>query len=80
MTKDEKVLRAESFLKQEKLVLVDYRDVLRKEFLKRRSQNQSYSLRDFARLLNLDASQLSRILHKKSGLSKKNADRVVEEF
>lgn len=58
----------------------DYLDILRKEFDARKSGNQSYSLRAFARDLELSPSRLSEVLSNKSGLSEKTAQKVAQKI
>lgn len=47
----------------------DYRDFLLREFDKRRARNAFYSLRAYARDLELSPSRLSEVLNRKKGLS-----------
>ena len=56
---------------------MDYRDLIRAEFLKRRTKEPFYSLRQFAKELELSPMHLSYLLRGKRGLSKKNARRVA---
>ncbi len=56
----------------------NYREVLNAEYLKKRARNSSYSLRSFARLIQLDATQLSDVLRGKRGLSRKSATRIAQ--
>jgi len=46
-----------------------YHDLLIEEFERRKQLNESYSLRSYARNLNLSAPRLSKILKKKEGIS-----------
>ena len=55
----------------------DYRDLLRDEFAARYSRNRVYSLRAFARDLDLRPSHLSDVLKGKLGLSAKSAAEVA---
>ncbi len=55
----------------------DYRDVLRDEFAARCSRNRLYSLRAFARDLDLRPSHLSDVLRGKLGLSARSAMQVA---
>lgn len=55
----------------------DYIEILSLEFEKRKLANSSYSLRAYARDLNLSAPRLSQILNKKSGLSYEAAEEVA---
>jgi len=54
----------------------DYRLVLKAELERRRSRNASYSLRAFARDLELSPSRLSRVLNGKEALSRPRAERI----
>ena len=56
------------------------RDLLRNELAKRKSNNSYYSLRAFARDLELGSTSLSDLLAGKRSLSKRNIDRVVEKL
>jgi plasmid maintenance system antidote protein VapI len=56
---------------------MDYRDLIKAEFLKRRNADSFYSLRNFAKDLELKPSHLSYILRKEKGLSKDNAVRIA---
>lgn len=58
----------------------DYLDILKKEFDARKRVNQSYSLRAFARDLELSPSRLSEVLSNKSGLSEKSAQKVAKKI
>lgn len=55
----------------------DYRSILKEELNARCEQNPRYSLRAFARDLNLSPSRLSEILNRKQGLSRKAAEKVA---
>lgn len=55
----------------------DYRLILKEELDSRCSQNPRYSLRAFARDLNLAPSRLSEILNNKQGLSRKAAEKIA---
>lgn len=48
---------------------LDYRQILKNEFTHRQERNPSYSLRSFARDLNLSPSRLSEVLNGKGDLS-----------
>ena len=54
-----------------------YHDILFQELDRRKSLNNSYSLRAFARDLDISASGLSQILSRKQGVSIKVADKIV---
>lgn len=56
----------------------DYREMLRSELEFRNSRNVAYSLRAFARSLNLTAPHLSAILSGKKGLSPASATRISD--
>ncbi len=58
----------------------DYLDILKKEFDSRKRINQNYSLRAFARDLELSPSRLSEVLSNKSGLSEKTAEKVAKKI
>lgn len=60
------------------LVKYDYRHILKSEFDRRSSVNPSYSLRAFARDLDIQAPQLSAVLLGKKGLSSKKASTVAK--
>ena len=57
-----------------------YQDVLKSELLVRCGTNSSYSLRAYARDLELDPSHLSRVLNNKQSLSLSSARRISEEI
>lgn len=54
-----------------------YRHYLNGEFARRCETNTSYSLRSFAKALNVDAGTLSRVLNGKQALSYKMAKKIV---
>lgn len=56
---------------------MDYRLVVKTEFLKRRSANPFYSLRTFAKELGIAPSHLSYLIRGERGLSKDNALQVA---
>ncbi len=56
---------------------LDYRQILQKELTARCEQNPRYSLRAFARDLQLSPSRLSEILNSKQGLSRKAAHKIA---
>ena len=58
----------------------DYLDILKKEFDARKRANKSYSLRAFARDLELSPSRLSEVLSNKSGLSEQSAERIARKI
>ena len=51
-------------------------DFLKKEFLRRLGQNESYSLRAFARDLNLTPSRLSETMNSKTGVSLPTVEKI----
>lgn len=55
-------------------------ELIRKEFLLRCQKNESYSLRAFARHLNVDHSLLAKIIRGQKDLSKKMAFQVGEKL
>lgn len=57
-----------------------FEDVLRNELLKRQRQNKSYSLRAFARFLDLNSAELSMILRSQRGMTKEKAERVCDRL
>ncbi len=57
-----------------------YRQILRRELDRRRKKNANYSLRSFARDLNMSASQLSEVLRQKQGLSFKKAHELAQRL
>jgi uncharacterized protein (TIGR02147 family) len=56
----------------------NYRETLRDYFLVRKEVNPNYSLRSFARDLDLSSSNLCKVLDGTKGLSKDSAERVAE--
>lgn len=56
----------------------DFRQILHKELTHRCEQNPRYSLRAFARDLNISASRLSEILNQKQGLSSGAALKIAK--
>ncbi len=55
-------------------------DFLGAEFSRRKLRNETYSLRAFARDLEVSPSRLSEILSGKHGLSEKTADKIAENL
>ncbi len=55
-------------------------DFLGAEFASRKQRNKSYSLRAFARDLELSPSRLSEVLKGEQGLSEKSADTIAERL
>jgi uncharacterized protein (TIGR02147 family) len=58
----------------------DYRDILRFAFYQRLKANPKYSLRAFARGIQLPASTLSEILNAKRGISRKRGQEIAERL
>ena len=54
-------------------------EVLNQEFVRRKDRNTSYSLRAFARDLELSPSRLSEVMKGKQGLSEANAEAVARK-
>jgi len=66
-----------SFTRSKKPSLIErlkYISVLKKEFQNRKKENKFYSLRAFAKLLQLDPIHLSRIFKNQKGLSRNKAE------
>lgn len=59
---------------------LDYRDLIKAEFLKRRETKPFYSLRNFADDLGLQPSHLSGLFAKKCGLSINSARAITKEL
>lgn len=57
-----------------------YIQILKKEFLQRRQTNHTYSMRTFAKDLDLNYSHLSYILNGDRGLSRKKAEVVARKL
>ncbi|QLY24481.1 TIGR02147 family protein [Bdellovibrio sp. KM01] len=57
-----------------------YRNFIFDEFKKRKTKNSSYSMRAFARDLNMNASRLSEIMNGKVGLSDLKGAEMAERF
>lgn len=57
-----------------------YHDLLIEEFNRRKLMNSSYSLRAYARDLNLQPSRLSQILKKKQGISIETAEEISKSL
>lgn len=60
------------------LEYTDYRQLLKLELEKRCSRNNRYSLRAFARDLDLGAARLSEILNARTGLSVEKAEQIAK--
>lgn len=63
-----------------KEIKFNYIDILNEQLEARSARNSSYSLRAFARDLDLNPSRLSQILSKKKGLSEKGAIELAEKL
>ncbi len=61
-------------------ILEGLREYLQNELVKRCKKNSAYSLRSFARTLNLSHSALSEILNGKRKISEKNAIRIASQL
>lgn len=57
-----------------------YTDILKEEFTSRSQRNSRYSLRSFARDLEISPSRLSEIISEKGGLSEKMAKKICEKL
>ena len=58
----------------------DYRSWLSAEFSKKRENNPSFSLRAFAKFLNISPAALSQVLSGKREFSKKNILKIAQKF
>jgi len=58
----------------------NYREILNEYFLIKKEMNPSYSLRSFARDLDLPSSNLSSVLNGKLGLSKVSAEQITTKL
>lgn len=59
---------------------LNYRDIIQDEFDRRKNKNRSYSLRAFARDLEVLPSQLSEVLNDRQGLSEHRAKKFAERM
>lgn len=57
-----------------------YIEILKTEFSYRRTKNIFYSLRDFAKDLELNSMHLSNIMNNKRGLSRQKAEDIARKF
>ncbi len=57
-----------------------YREILQEEFVRRRKKNSSYSLRAFARDIQITPTRLSQVLRGRQGLSKAAADQIADRL
>lgn len=57
-----------------------YHDLLSEELERRKDLNQAYSLRAFARDLNISVSRLSQVMKKKEGLSVEVANEIAKKL
>lgn len=62
------------------LQLMDYRSILKEQLQSRQELNSSYSLRAFAKKLELSPSKLSEVISGKKRLSSKRAEDVVNKL
>lgn len=62
------------------LATKDYREILIEEYSRRRLRNPAYSLRAFARDLDVTYSRLNEALNKKTGLSAKQAEKIATKL
>lgn len=58
----------------------DFRNILMDEFKKRARKNPSYSLRAFARDLEISSAHLSQVFRGKEGLSPQKAEQIAEKL
>ena len=58
----------------------NYRQILKSELERRCEKNPRYSLRAFARDLNLGSARLSEILNSVTGLSREKAEKIAERL
>lgn len=63
-----------------KVEITDFRVFLQQELVKRCNQNPRYSLRAFARMLEIEPSALSKILSGRRGVSKRKFKKFVEKL
>src|SRR6185312_8079464 len=61
-------------------IATNHREILFKEYTKRKSKNPRYSLRAYAKLLGMTASRLSEIFSQKRGLSPELAHRIIDKL
>lgn len=59
---------------------LDYKSVIRRELQRRRASNPSYSLRAFAKFLNVSPAYLSRVLKGDLGISKAKAVHISQRL
>jgi uncharacterized protein (TIGR02147 family) len=65
---------------EEEKTIKEYQRFLLQELTSRKSRNQSYSIRAFARDLNVSVTALSEVLSGKRDLSRKNALKVADRL
>lgn len=63
-----------------KNTLVDYRTILKRELELRKERNGSYSLRSFARFLEISPTALSQVLNKNRNLAKSSVDKIIKKL
>jgi len=66
--------------KQPQELIGDFRSVLQQELLNRCRQNPAYSLRSFARFLDIEPSALSKLIRGKRSLTKKMFIRLAQQL
>jgi DNA-binding Xre family transcriptional regulator len=55
-------------------------EILKKEFEKRKAKNSSYSLRRFSQILEIDSSNLTKIMNYKKSIGKSTAQKICEKL
>lgn len=58
----------------------DYRGILEQRYSERHSRNPSYSLRAFARDLEISVSRLSEVMNRRNHLSAQSADQIAQRL
>ncbi len=58
----------------------DYRGILEQRYTERHSRNPSYSLRAFARDLDISVSRLSEVMNRRNHLSAQSADQIAQRL
>jgi uncharacterized protein (TIGR02147 family) len=69
-------------LKEREIEMLEnaYRQILKEEMIKRCRANRSYSLRAFAKFLDMDSTFLSRVLNGKKNISYSTARRIAKKL
>lgn len=57
-----------------------YHDLLQEKFIKKKQNNPAFSLRAFARVIEISPAKLSQIMNKKQGLSMKCAKNICKKL